>query len=300
LGVTATPDRLDGKCIKELLFRCSYEKTLEDLINEDYLADLEGYLVKTKIDLSDIDHHNGDFSIRQLYKKLNTENRNKLILDVYQKEMSKRKTLIFCINIDHSKTIAKLLNSNEISCAHIDGTMNENERNAILSSFRNGEISCLTNCQLLTEGFDEPSIDGIIVARPTYSRALFTQMIGRGLRKSPGKMNCKVIDIVDNNSKAKSFNSLVHDMDYVNIDKFSGIKKIRQHIQDEQLKVTETIIERTNLLNSKPIFDHNSTDSILRYLNENNIYYQEPLSFVEGSFLVWFNELKMENANGNY
>lgn len=292
LGVTATPDRNDGKLLKDILSHCSYKISIEQLIEQNFLSDIEGYSIKTNIDLSDIDDHNGDFSLNQLFKKLCTDSRNEMILKICKDEMKNRKTIIFCINIKHSQEINRLLNLKGIASSHIDGTMNNTERQSILSSFRNGEISTLCNCQLLTEGFDEPSIDGIIIARPTKSRALFTQMIGRGLRISPGKINCKIIDIVDNHKNLAGYNCLVEEMKYPEISSFKTIKDIKLHISNEMLKITEFQIERTNLLNTKMINNIKAVPCMIEYLEKNKIYFSHPISFDEASFLIWHNELK--------
>lgn len=299
LGVTATPNRRDGKLLEEILHTCTFKLSIESMIESGNLSDIEGFNVKTKIDLKDIDDHNGDFSLLQLYNKLCTESRNNLIIDIYKKEMIERKTIIFCINIKHSKIITQLLKSCGISAAHIDGTMNAIERNAILTSFRNGEISVICNCQLLTEGFDEPSIDGIILARPTKSSSLFIQMIGRGLRLFPGKKNCKIIDIVDNHKKLAGFNSLLselnsHESGISEIEKFGSFKEVKEHFLQERLKVIEFSIEKIKIFERSGIYEFNATESMIDYLQNNNITYFEPLSFDEASFLIWFDKLKKE------
>lgn len=298
LGVTATPDRTDGQLLKEILNTCSFELKIQDLIQQGHLCDIEGFSVKTKIDLSDVDDHNGDFSAQQLYKKLSVESRNNMIVELCKEHMKDRRTLVFCINIDHSKEINRLLNLNGVTSKHIDGSMNDKERSSILSSFRNGEISTLCNCQLLTEGFDEPSIDGILLTRPTKSRALFTQMIGRGLRTSLGKKNCKIIDVVDNHKRLAGFNSLISDERFSELSEFKSIKDIQDHVYKERLEVIESSLEKANFFNISQIDDYEATDSMIDYLESNSIYFQHPISFDEASFLIWFNELKKEYANG--
>lgn len=300
LGFTATPDRLDGEMLSEVLETCSYKIEISEMIDKGFLCDVEGFSVKTNIDMSDIDDHNGDFSIVQLYKKLSTEKRNNLILDICKDEMKDRKVLIFCINIHHSKIIRNLINDHGISCAHIDGTMNDKERNSVLSSFRNGDVSCLCNCQLLTEGFDEPSIDGIILARPTRSRGLFLQMIGRGLRISNGKTNCKIIDIVDNHKNTISFNDIETEERFRPIERFKSLKDIREHIGCERLEQAEFYIERADFFDQRGIYEKQATASMTEYLEQEKIYYQHPISFDEASFLIWHNELKKEYHNGYY
>jgi superfamily II DNA or RNA helicase len=293
LGVTATPDRSDGLLLKNILDVCPVKLNVLDLINDGFLSDIEGYSVKTKIDISDIDSHNGDFNINLLYKRLCTESRNNMIVELCKKEMRDRKVLIFCINIKHSQEINKLLNDQGISSHHIDGSCNVILRKSILDSFKSGETQVLTNCQLLTEGFDEPSIDGIIISRPTKSRSLFNQMIGRGLRISPGKKNCKIIDIVDNHKSLMGFNEIISEFRCPQINSFKSINDIPKHIGNEQWKVTEFHIERSNLLLKNDFEDLSPTPSMYEYLNENNILHFSP-SFDEASFMIWFNEKMKE------
>jgi ATP-dependent helicase IRC3 len=299
LGVTATPDRLDGLMIQELLYDCSYKVSIEKLIAENHLSDIEGYCIKTNVDLSDIDDHNGDFSITQLYKKLSTQTRNNLIVEICKCHMKDRKTLIFCINVDHAKEISALLNSLGLYSRAIFGDMCASERKSILDSFRSGEISFLCNCQLLTEGFDEPAIDGIIIARPTRSRSLFMQMVGRGLRKFPGKLECKIIDIVDNHRALASFSSLLDEGAWKQLESFKGIAKVRENIEKQILENIETKIVRSNLFNIKFLDEEPMVDAMKEYLEENEITYYGLISYEEASFLIWFNELKKKVENGN-
>ncbi len=295
LGATATPDRSDGQLLKEILYTCSYKLEIYKMIEDGHLSDVEGYSVKTGIDISDVDSHNGDFSLSLLYKKLCTDSRNSMIIDLYIKEMTDRKTLIFCINIAHSKQITQLLNFHGISASHIDGMMKDNERKSILSAFHNGEISVLCNCQLLTEGFDEPSIDGIILARPTRSRSLFLQMIGRGLRTFKGKVNCKIIDIVDGHRSLSGFNSLLTEGFFSEPDSFKSIQDIRDHLSHSLVELSEIKIERTEFFDQNHGSEIEATYSQIKYLDENEIEYFIPLSLDEASFLIWFNEFKKEN-----
>jgi superfamily II DNA or RNA helicase len=293
LGVTATPDRLDGKFIDEILQKKSFSISIQELIQNKFLCDIEGYSIKTKIDISDIDDHNGDFSLSQLFKKLATEERNNMIVDIFKKEMKDRKTLIFCINVQHSKQIEKLLNDAGIIARHIDGKMNRIQRSTIISAFKKGQVQVITNCQVLTEGFDEPSIDGIMLARPTKSRGLFTQMIGRGLRISPQKLNCKIIDVVDNHKRLANYTCLMTDNEYIErIDNFDCFDNLKSHVSDCMMKLMETKIVRTDLLNYKLYDDLDCTENMEEYLRNNDIKFYLPLSLEEGSFLIWKNELK--------
>jgi superfamily II DNA or RNA helicase len=297
LGITATPDRSDGKFIQEILSNCSFKISIQELIKSKFLCDIEGYSVKTKIDLSNIDDHNGDFNIKQLFEKLGTEERNQLIVNICKEQLADRKTLVFCINIEHSKQMENLLNKEGIIARHIDGKMNRLQRSSIISGFRQGKIQVITNCKVLTEGFDEPSINGILLARPTKSRSLFIQMIGRGLRIHEGKNNCKIIDVVDNHKRLANFTGLISDNEYLEkIDKFSDLEELEKHVQHAFDKILESRIVRADLINYKPFDDLQATDSIEDYLRDNDIEFYLPLRLEEGCFLVWKNELKKRLA----
>lgn len=294
LGVTATPDRSDGKLLKDTLHTCSFRLGITQMIRDGYLCDIEGYGAKTNIDLSDVDTHNGDFSMKKVYNLLSTEYRNNLIVDMCKKELVDRKTLIFCINVEHSETIFRLLKKAGFSAAHIDGRMSDIERLTIYDKFKKGEITHICNCKILTEGFDEPSIDGIILARPTVSKSLFLQMIGRGIRIFPGKKNCKILDIVDNHKLLSGFHHISTNLDIEPIERFSSIEDIETHVGKKTLELAEFKIERKEFFTLNPIDNEEATESMINYLEANNITYFEPLSFDEGSFLIWKHKLNLE------
>lgn len=295
LGVTATPDRLDGKALEELFERCTYKISIPQLINLKHLSDLEGFRIKSGLDISDIDSHKNDFTIAQLFKKLSNKSRNDLILKICKEELANRKTIIFCINVEHSIQICKILNESGLSCAHIDGKMNKDKRQSIIKGFKEGIFSFLTNCNLLIEGFDEPSIDAVLLARPTKSRSLFVQMIGRGLRIYPGKTNCKIIDIVDNHKNRIGFNSIISNLHFQEIEKFSSIEKLNSHIKNEIDLNMESKVQRISFFEESSYFQLlESTENQINYLKNNKILYFEPISFDEASFLMWHDKLIKE------
>lgn len=207
LGVTATPYRTDQKSLLTIFKSLTYKKNLMELIKEGYLCDLKGIRIQTQIALVN-DSKGSDFAATSLYKQLNKKARNDLIVEIYSKHCANKKTLIFCINIAHTEEIAHLLKGKGIKAQAIHGKMPLNQRSQILKDFRDGKIEVLTNAQLLTEGFDEPSIEALILARPTKSRVLYMQMIGRGTRTYPGKKFCIVIDIADSYQLLCSFLSI--------------------------------------------------------------------------------------------
>jgi hypothetical protein len=109
-----------------------------------------------------------------------------------------RRALVFCVDVQHARDVCEAFQESGIHAAAVWGDMPRDERRAILAKFSTGEISVLTNCNLLTEGFDEPSINCVIMARPTKSKLLYAQMVGRGTRLHPEKKDLMVVDVTDN------------------------------------------------------------------------------------------------------
>ncbi|MBN1907430.1 MAG: DEAD/DEAH box helicase [Deltaproteobacteria bacterium] len=197
VGFTATPKRGDGVGLNEVYQEIVYSKPLPDMINDGYLSPVAGYRVETDIDLTRVKTRMGDFVTSQLSSAVNIEARNNIITEVYSLYLKGKKTLCFCVDVAHALSVAGAFRSEGISAEAITGDMDMQRRGDILKGFSEGNIDVLANCMVLTEGYDEPSVEGIMLARPTKSSLLYTQMIGRGTRLHPGKENVTVIDIVD-------------------------------------------------------------------------------------------------------
>lgn len=197
LGVTATPQRSDSTRLIDVFQEIVYYKTIEDLIKQGWLTRLVGYRIKTETDLTEIEVSDGDFVQSQLQDAVNNPNRNASIVAAYQQICQERKTLVFAAGVQHAKDLALSFTKNSITTEVILGETPDEERSTILQKFRNNEIKVLINVGVLTEGFDEPSVQAIILARPTKSTLLYTQVVGRGTRLDEGKDNCLIIDISD-------------------------------------------------------------------------------------------------------
>lgn len=197
LGVTATPQRSDSTRLIDVFQEIVYYKTIEDLIKQGWLTRLVGYRIKTETDLTEIEVSDGDFVQSQLQDAVNNPNRNASIVAAYQQICQERKTLVFAAGVQHAKDLALSFTKNSIVTEVILGETPDEERSTILQKFRNNEIKVLINVGVLTEGFDEPSVQAIILARPTKSTLLYTQVVGRGTRLDEGKDNCLIIDISD-------------------------------------------------------------------------------------------------------
>lgn len=204
LGITATPQRLDGKGLSSRYGREPlYSYSLHQAIKDGRLAPPDCREVKTGTNLDDVASTKGedgesDLSLRQLSTAVNTHQRNDLIVATWLAEAKGRRTLAFCVDVDHARDLAKAFCDAGVRCAAITGRMKPEERRFVLAEFAEGKYEVLTNCEVLTTGFDDPGISCVLMCRPTESRGLYIQMVGRGLRLCEGKADCLVIDFTDN------------------------------------------------------------------------------------------------------
>ena len=183
------------------LTRFAFSRTIPEMMHAGYLAPVAGYRVETDIDLSRVKTSMGDFVVSQLSDAVNIESRNALVVKAFRELVPDRRTLVFGVDVAHALDLAAAFSHYGITAAPVTGDTPPDERSKTLAAFSSGRIQVLTNCMVLTEGYDEPAVDGIILARPTKSALLYTQMIGRGTRLHPGKTDVTVVDVVDNSSK---------------------------------------------------------------------------------------------------
>ncbi len=202
LGVTATPIRTKGASDLESIFgKPVYVKSIFELIVEGYLSPLKGLEVRTEVSVEDVGVQGGDFIAEQLSRVINNKERNRLVVENYLELAAERKALVFAADLNHARSLAEAFKMQGVNAVGVSGETPLSLRRSFLEKLRNGEIKVIVNCMVFTEGLDEPSLDAILVARPTRSLVLYCQMIGRGLRPFPGKKNCLFIDFVDNSSK---------------------------------------------------------------------------------------------------
>jgi superfamily II DNA or RNA helicase len=203
LGVTATPDRGDGKALGKIFESLAFTYEMRRAISEGFLAPLHAKrILVEKMDLSEVRTHHGDFDQTELSKLLNEDENLLGVVKPLLEQAGDRKTLVFGVDVAHARALAEIINAHKPGKAiALDGTAKPEERKAVLSLFRKGAFQYLCNCALFTEGFDEPDIACVALARPTQSRALYTQMLGRGTRLAPGKADCLVLDFVGNSGR---------------------------------------------------------------------------------------------------
>jgi ATP-dependent helicase IRC3 len=198
VGFTATPRRGDKQGLGEVFEEVCYARDLRQMVDAGYLCHIRGWRIDTSLSLDGVQVRHGDFVESQLAKVVNMPSRNRLLPVVYRKLAKYRRAIVFCVDVQHSKDVCQVFQDAGIRASAVWGDMPKDERREMLSRFSKGEISVLTNCNLLTEGFDEPRINCVILARPTKSKLLYAQMVGRGTRLHPEKADLMVVDVADN------------------------------------------------------------------------------------------------------
>jgi len=208
LGLSATPFRLgdpDGEKILSLFGgKLIYSYDLIEAIDNEKLTPFILIFQKDNVDYSKIKYGNYSYNEKDLDKSLVIPERNKEILEQYKRSFANRKTIGFCVNIKHAIQMKNLFNKNNISSEAITYKTSFEERKIIEAKFRNGSVKVLFTRDIYNEGIDIPDVDGIMLLRPTCSKVIFLQQIGRGLRKSYMKKDVVVLDFVGNYVNAMS------------------------------------------------------------------------------------------------
>lgn len=192
LGVTATPDRGDMRNLGEVFDSLAFEYKLTDAIKEGYLCRIMAQTIPLKLDISSVTMSGGDYAVGDLGTALDP------YLEQIAAEMAQRckgrKTVVFLPLIKTSQKFRDLLNSHGFRAAEVNGQ--STDRKEVLADFDAGKYNVLCNSMLLTEGWDCPSVDCVVVLRPTKVRSLYSQMVGRGTRLSPGKTDLLLLDFL--------------------------------------------------------------------------------------------------------
>lgn len=198
LGLTATPHRMDGEDLLKIFQNIGHKLDLKEAVEIGELTPIRCIRVDTNIDLSDVRINGIKYNYRDLESKLFIPDRNKVIVDTYIDIVKDKKTVIFCASVSHSETIANMLKEKKINAEAISGQTSEKKRKKILSEYEFGDINVLCACDLLNEGWDSPKTEVLFMARPTLSKTLYLQQLGRGMRISEGKDHVMVFDFIDN------------------------------------------------------------------------------------------------------
>ena len=202
LGLTATPERTDdNRAILDIFKNTAHKLDIQTAVEIGELVPIRCIRIHTNIDLTRVRFNSVQYNIRDLESKIYVPERNRLIVDTWLQYVRDKRTVVFCASVRHAEQIAELFRQTGVSVAAVSGGMKPAERREFQERFVRREILVLCACDLLNEGWDCPEIEVLFMARPTMSRVLYTQQLGRGMRLFPGKESLMVFDFVDNASQ---------------------------------------------------------------------------------------------------
>ncbi len=196
VGVTATPDRGDGVGLKSVFQKIVFQRGLLEMIHAGYLCGLRGVEVQVDADLAGLPTRRGDIVEAAAGAALLAAHAPEAIAAAYRQHASGMRAVVFTPTVAMAEATAAAFRAVGVAAKSLDGMTPVLERRQILAGLADGSTPVVCNCGVLTEGFDEPQIRCVIIARPTKSRALYTQMVGRGTRLADGKRECLVLDVV--------------------------------------------------------------------------------------------------------
>ena len=193
IGLTATPCRRDGRGLGNVFDALIEGPQVPELIAQGFLVGTKVF-APSKPDLKGVHTRQGDYVERELAERMD---RAELVGDIvshWHRLSERRKTVVFATSVAHSVHLKEEFELSGVRAEHIDGSTPNGERDEILDRLVGGDIEVVSNCMVLTEGWDAPAVSCIVLARPTKSPGLFRQMVGRVLRSYPGKQDALVLD----------------------------------------------------------------------------------------------------------
>ena len=195
IGLTATVERSDQLALSEVFDRIAYQYPLLQAIQDGYLSDIQTEAIALDVDFDALPKTGDDYQTGALSDALIEAGVAEAVADAYMAHAQGQKALVFTVSVEQAQRTAEALTRRGVAAEWISGELPTSQRRAALDRLRTGETMALANCAVLTEGFDEPSLEALILARPTQSKSLYLQMLGRGLRRYPGKDHCLVVDV---------------------------------------------------------------------------------------------------------
>ena len=221
VGLTATDERPDRQRLESVFGTYRTSLTLAEAMDSGIVATARAFRIETNIDLAHVRINGKDYVNADLERCVRVTSRNELIVDVLRTYfceggLARRQGVIFCVNVSHAKEMARLLNEAGISARELSGRTARPE--AVMADFRRHRTRFLCSCQMISEGWDYPELGILVMARPTLSRVLYLQQLGRGLRRTRTKRDVYVIDVVDEYGYAVvpcSLHSVFHNPYYV-------------------------------------------------------------------------------------
>lgn len=247
LGVTATPKRSDGAALKTVFEDVAYDWPIIEGIKGGYLVPPTRVKVNTRVDTSGVKTTSGDYASSTLVSLLDMNNWRELAVAAYMKHIApmRRPTLAFMPSVEMSREFVVALREADVRAEHIDGETDKARRQAILMAYAQGDIDVISNYSVLTEGFDAPRTSAILMARPTRSKTLLTQIIGRGLRPFAGKKDCLIVDLTVLDTKVLTVSDIMGKMrecESCRAEFFLGLRAC-PHCGKEVVKTKREILE---------------------------------------------------------
>ena len=306
LGVTATDDRLDKKSLEPHFGKPAFRMSIIEAIQRKRLCDVKAIAIRTETNLDElrsVRNNDGeiDFNQQELAEAVDTPARNKRVVEAYREHAPGRRAICFCVSVQHAQSLAYTFNDFGIPAAVVSGTTSPQDRAQIYKDLQNGSIKVLCNVLVLTEGFDLPLIDCVIMARPTQSRGLYTQCIGRGLRLAPGKKFCLVLDLTDNSLRLRlqpqTFRSVIGKQPKDGETLLDTLAREEEERTDKEAAEKRAIIRKLNEKRDKDVaLDLFALPDWQE--KENGMFVMEvglerhrialvPCSYVEGCYEVW-------------
>lgn len=197
IGLTATPQRLDGKGLGQYFDVLLLGPTVATLIEQGYLSPYRLF-APSSIDTSAVRHVAGDFNKAEVATVMGASTVVGDAVETYQRHVAGGRALVFVWSLDASRKLADAFTAAGIAAAHVDGETPDDERRWAMAAFRAGDLRVICNVDLFGEGLDVPAVDAVFLLRPTDSLGLYLQQCGRGLRPSPGKVSVQIFDHVGN------------------------------------------------------------------------------------------------------
>lgn len=198
IGVTATPEKLDGRGLNEMYQGITYGPSIKELVEMGYLTDMKYFCIPgfNIGDLTSKDFSGTEIKNDVLEEVMRKRNVYGNVIAEYRANAHKKSTIVFCRSVKAAEETAQRFRDAGYKFESVDGKMTDKTRKAMIDGLRSGRLDGLTSCELVTYGLDVPRVECIVLLRPTLSRTLFFQMIGRGLRPHEGKTHCIVLDHV--------------------------------------------------------------------------------------------------------
>lgn len=319
LGLTATDQRLDQQKLEDIFGSYKINLSLEEAIKQKLVPQIRVFRLLSNIDLSSVRFNGKEFVKSDLQKTVQVPSRDQLVVDLLLKYFTgcirntrsnnplvNKQGVIFCVDIKHAKRMAELLNRHGINAAAVHGT-----DRAGLDKYKSGLIQFLCACDLLNEGWDAPQTSVIVMARPTMSKVLYTQQLGRGTRNHPDKEALYVIDVVDSYSAALQPWSVHNLFNFGMYQPFADLVNNVEGIHNQELIILDSLweverrLEPINIFNFEQEFGHLlneeqlarelfvSTGTIKAWLKKGNISAHRTLPFGNKT-LNYFSEQQVE------